>query len=241
MMFSQDLKQSFCDFLVVYEWVRYVRVDSQCYNTKSEKDVRELDEFEWEKMLRESDQRTDKFQELFEKYEDHPDRDQIIVKEMGWDKHAEHTEDGDEKWLEDPNISLPESDWDESAFPDDDDIDLSHPLVEEVTVYSIRLWRDYNVSDDTTHDAISSMVFNVQTLGSKLAGALTVDYSDPGLAVALLKRAMVYLNDCLKDLQTIADEYLIPESDIEAIRDRMFQFREEIINLMESFRRQSCP
>ncbi|MBI2947787.1 MAG: hypothetical protein HYY23_09070 [Verrucomicrobia bacterium] len=45
---------------------------------------KEWDEFDYEKLLRESDARTDKYSELLDKYMDHPDRDRIIAKEMGW-------------------------------------------------------------------------------------------------------------------------------------------------------------
>src|SRR5438105_1958284 len=45
---------------------------------------KEWDEFDYEKLMRESDARTDKYSELLDKYQDHPDRDRIIAKEMGW-------------------------------------------------------------------------------------------------------------------------------------------------------------
>ncbi len=45
---------------------------------------KEWDEFDYEKFMRESDARTDKYGELLDKYMDHPDRDRIIAKEMGW-------------------------------------------------------------------------------------------------------------------------------------------------------------
>jgi hypothetical protein len=48
-------------------------------------DKEEWDEFDHEKMLRESDARTDKYSELLDKYMDHPDRERIVAKEMGWD------------------------------------------------------------------------------------------------------------------------------------------------------------
>lgn len=43
------------------------------------------DEFDHEKLLRESDATTDKYGELLDKYMDHPDRDRLIAREMGWD------------------------------------------------------------------------------------------------------------------------------------------------------------
>src|SRR5437764_2797460 len=49
---------------------------------------REWDEFDYEQLLRESDARTNKYGELLDKYKDHPDRDRLVAREMGW------------KWLE---------------------------------------------------------------------------------------------------------------------------------------------
>src|SRR5258708_588395 len=38
----------------------------------------------YEKCMRESDARTDKYMELLEKYEGHPDQERIVAREMGW-------------------------------------------------------------------------------------------------------------------------------------------------------------
>jgi len=45
---------------------------------------KEWDEFDYEQFMREGDARTDKYMELLDKYMDHPDRDQIVAREMGW-------------------------------------------------------------------------------------------------------------------------------------------------------------
>ncbi|HXM32136.1 MAG TPA: hypothetical protein VN921_00670 [Chthoniobacterales bacterium] len=44
----------------------------------------EWDEFRCGELLRESDARGNKYRDLLEKYLDHPDRDRIIAREMGW-------------------------------------------------------------------------------------------------------------------------------------------------------------
>ena len=45
---------------------------------------RAWDEYDWERFLQQQDHKTEKYMELLEKYLDHPQRDQIIAKEMGW-------------------------------------------------------------------------------------------------------------------------------------------------------------
>jgi hypothetical protein len=48
-----------------------------------------MDEFEWERFMKDADKRTDKYGKLLEKYMDHPDRDQIVAREMGWNDLAD--------------------------------------------------------------------------------------------------------------------------------------------------------
>src|SRR6202035_914302 len=47
-------------------------------------DERPLDECGYENLMRESDARTDKYIELLEKYEGHPDQEKIVARKMGW-------------------------------------------------------------------------------------------------------------------------------------------------------------
>lgn len=42
-----------------------------------------MDEFEWEEWLKKNNEMVDKYSALMDKYMDHPDRDNIIAKEMG--------------------------------------------------------------------------------------------------------------------------------------------------------------
>lgn len=54
---------------------------SSTFDPDEEKPV---DEFGYEKFMRESDARTDRYMELLEKYEGHPDQEKIVAREMGW-------------------------------------------------------------------------------------------------------------------------------------------------------------
>src|SRR5919199_3752157 len=62
---------------------------------------RAWDEYDWERFLQQQDQRTEKYMELLEKYLDHPQRDQIIAREMGWTQLV----DG-EDWSEEVDAML---------------------------------------------------------------------------------------------------------------------------------------
>src|SRR6476619_6620471 len=64
---------------------------------------RAWDEYEWERFLQQQDHKTEKYMELLEKYLDHPQRDQIIAREMGWTQLL-----NGETWNEDVDSLLAE-------------------------------------------------------------------------------------------------------------------------------------
>lgn len=159
---------------------------------------KEWDEFDYEKMMRESDARTDKYSELLEKYIDHPDRDRIIAKEMGWtwledalDEEARENESTGEPISMDKSEDVTAR---EDAGPPDDDApplepdpategvdwvrdedgDISHPLSLRAFDSSMALWHQckelgLGKMDD---DDLGALVTEYQITGAKLAGAL---------------------------------------------------------------------
>jgi hypothetical protein len=60
-------------------------------------DERPWGEEEWERFMQESDAKSARFGELLETLRDHPDCDEIIRREMGWDKGDETGSDDDEE------------------------------------------------------------------------------------------------------------------------------------------------
>jgi hypothetical protein len=82
---------------------------------------KEWDEFDYEKFMRESDARTDKYAELLEKYMDHPERDKIIAKEMGWTWLEEALEEEEQAKSSSPSQK-------QEGLGDDNDDDAFGPL-----------------------------------------------------------------------------------------------------------------
>jgi len=74
-------------------------------------------ERQWEAFLRESELHAARFGDLFETLLDHPDRDELIAREMGWKGDREA-----------PNFELPEAEEDE---PDEDEPDEDGPDEDE--------------------------------------------------------------------------------------------------------------
>src|SRR6185436_3887173 len=76
------------------------------------------DEYDWERFLQQQDRKTEKYMELLEKYIDHPDRDQIIAREMGWNHLLN---EGGERWAEEVEEMFEEEMQDELDLLDEDE------------------------------------------------------------------------------------------------------------------------
>lgn len=218
-----------------------------------------MDEFAWEKLLKESDRRTEKYGELMEKYHEHPDCERIIAREMGWDEF-EDLLDADQRGL----VPKPEE-TDEAGFeepePDpssegrdwvrDDQGHVTHPLTLRARNLGHRVWKTCEAHglvqggpdpdpDRPRHEDVEDFVFNVQCLGVKLSGALCslADGVSPGggFIVAYLKRAMRFLNDALSAEQKVRSASRLPAETLDGFRGEIFAIRDEMLALMERFR-----
>ncbi|MHC1768271.1 MAG: hypothetical protein AB9869_29030 [Verrucomicrobiia bacterium] len=66
----------------------------------------EWDEFDYEKLMRESDAQADKYLELLDKYRNEPDCEQILTREMGWNLDA--PDESEPESFEAPEFSAPD-------------------------------------------------------------------------------------------------------------------------------------
>jgi hypothetical protein len=215
----------------------------------------EWDEHDYEKFLKESDARTDKYMELLEKYGDSDEAEAKIAKEMGWDRADE---DDDEK--EDERMSVEEMNriCEEAANeppPEPDphregidwirtkDGDLRHPLQHRCSESAMKLWRqaDKLGLKKSEDDDLQQFIFEFQTTGAKLAGALNGiaedrAFADPASIVACLKRALDHLHKSQAGLEAVAPKKLLPKKMIAEARKELFEIREGILKLMDEFR-----
>src|SRR3974390_1934412 len=92
---------------------------------------RAWDEYDWERFLQQQDRKTERYMELFEKFIDDPNRDQIIAREMGWN-HLLDEEGRD--WLEnadslfDEEMESMEGTGEADDFDEDECGFEAHPL-----------------------------------------------------------------------------------------------------------------
>lgn len=213
-----------------------------------------MDEFEWERFMKKADARTDQYGKLLEKYMDHPDRDQIIAREMGWDDLAEDLkrfDDAVEKG--DVDLSVLEGDVEElvpNPLTEGTDWIMGrhghpvHPLQEHASAVVMTLWKECKdaalFEEAAGHDELHKMLFNGQCIVAKLAGALNGLAYDRGhdnaFIVACLKRALPFFDDMMNDLKAVREKELLPQKRLSCFSDDMFAIRAEIVQLMERFR-----
>jgi hypothetical protein len=219
-----------------------------------------MDEFEWEKQLKESDAMTARYSELLETHKEDPNCETIINREMGWEQpEAEtQTEHGDPAAPDD--ITLP---WNDALELIDDLPELTpnpqtegddwihgkdgrvrHPLCEKAYLLSMDLWSQCNekgLLENDSNPELHDMLFQAQALSAKLGGALNSlayeDDPDGGFVVACLKRSLQYFDEAIRGSGTVAQQDILPEDDLTAFRYGLFQVREEMLRLMTHYRR----
>ncbi len=218
------------------------------------------DEFKWEKMLKESDQKSDRLGEIMHKYDGHPDSERLIAREMNW-HWVEDELDAEERGLYDDEDDAAEgedtfsdgSDFDElkpnpltegKDWVRDEDGDIQHPLCARTYKLGMRIWRhadEFNLMTDEKDRSVADMVMNTQICSAKLAGALNelgYDFEpEPGLVVASLKRALSHLHAALNASDIVKAGGKIDAAQVEQWRSEFFAIREEIIRLMNEHRR----
>jgi hypothetical protein len=209
-----------------------------------------LDEFAYEKFMRESDARTDKYMQLLEKYEGHPDCEKIVAREMGWEWLAEALEADERGALPPPEKSEPPPlkpnpategiDWIR-----DEDGHIHHPLTKRAFERAMAMWHFCNdrglLGEDGDTD-LRDMLFQFQTATAKLAGALdSLAYDEDrwregGFIVAALKRALNYLHKSIAASEKVVPKNLLPAERIKAYQADLFDVRERVLALMQRFR-----
>ena len=89
---------------------------------------------------------------------------------------------------------------------------------------------------------LGQFIFEFQTTGAKLAGALNgiarkaAALPIAAFTVACLKRALDHLHKAQAGLEAVAPKKLLPEKMIAEARKELFEIREGILRLMDEFR-----
>ncbi len=205
------------------------------------------DEFQWEEFMREADKRTEKYSQLFEKYLDHPDRDNIIAKEMGWDHLLDESED-DDKWEEFLDVDIVEEgeEWKQLTDYEPTKIDRfenlpPYQLAYQFTLDSIDLIesRFENENDDSINSFASSVIIPP----AKIAGGFGFGFELESLGgnIANCKRGLNAANQMLTALQEMRDKKILDKETFSDFYSRGKEVRDElgiyIVELRERFKK----
>ena len=214
----------------------------------------EWDEHDYEKLMKESDARTDKYMELLEKYGDSDEAEEIIAKEMGWSRELTPEEAEEEnRRIEEMNRACEEALNEPPTEPDPhregidwirtEAGDIAHPLQHRCSESAMKFWHHSDKLEfEKSNDADwGKFIFEFQTTGAKLAGALNGiaegrEFGDAAFTVACLKRALDHLHKSQAGLEAVAPKKILPEKMVLEARQELFEIREGILKLMDEFR-----
>jgi hypothetical protein len=216
----------------------------------------ELDEFEWEERLKESDRLSDAYQEMLEKYIEDPDSERKEAFVMGWDgllgamaerEEGGGEEDGDFGEDEDFSEAWQSSDDDEDEnFDEGDDEESwlaeSHPLQTKALEVAMRCFDLVSREDDRESPA-QRLVSNLMQVSGKLAGVLHGRGSgyepEAGFVLAVLKRCLNWINDAIGACGELIEAVDEPDgkAPLENLRAEIFVIRDGIIELRRELKR----
>ncbi len=205
---------------------------------------RAWDEYEWERFLQQQDHKTEKYLELLERYLDHPERDQIIAREMGWTQLLQ----GDE-WTDEVDAMLADeasSEETSDAVEDEEDekpegtLDgfEDHSLYRAAFALTVRIDQLFDANPTLQNEPSAVKLATHSALASaKLAAALSDDDVDEiGMTIAYLKRALKAITVSMDAGRQMLSERLVTSREHSVLEQRLFQVRDGIITLMGEYR-----
>jgi predicted glycosyl hydrolase (DUF1957 family) len=198
---------------------------------------RAWDEYQWERFLQQQDQKTEKYMELLEKYLDHPERDQIIAREMGWTQIAET-----EEWTDEAEQAM-----DEEPEPAADGMSQILNATESFednqlyrAAFALTVWIDQLFDSNAAlqnEPAAVKLATHAALASAKLAAALSDDDADEiGMTIAYLKRALKAITTSMDAAAQLQSARLITTREHSAVQQRLFQVRDGIVTLMGQYR-----
>lgn len=226
-------------------------------------DTKPLNEFEWEKILKDSDRKNERLNEVLDKYHGHPDSEKLIAREMGWTWVEEELEaqergifiDSDDDDFDDEDLEddMAEVFIEDERDPDplregidwvrDTDGSVEHPLALRALRFSTTVWNEFE-REGLLEEAGDSRVFEwaglVESIGVRLSNTLAevafADEIDHGYVVAGLKRSVHLVHEALNMIQTIEHLPVMTAEHLRHAQKTLFELRGDIIDLMKKHR-----
>jgi hypothetical protein len=207
------------------------------------------DEYQWERFLQEQEHRTDQYIRLVEMYRDHPNRDEIIAREMGWG-HLDAEEE--RAWAEEVDalfsdifhdqVDSDEAEGEGEEWGESGEFDfVEHPLYKCAVAVGMEV-------DDTIAKQLrgkaeppgaTDLSSAVTVVAAKLAGALNDDEDDAnelGMSIAYLKRALKAVHSALDAVLHLLETGFFSRKAADRLTVRLFDVRDAIIVTMGEYR-----
>jgi hypothetical protein len=197
------------------------------------------DEYDWERFLQQQDEKTEKYMDLLEKYLDHPQRDEIIAREMGWPHTLE-----DDDWSAEVD-ALANEEWrssEQNSEPEETFTELEsfehHGLYRGA--FALTIWIDQLFDQNPAlqnEPAAVKLATHAALASAKLAAALSDDDVDEiGMTIAYLKRALKAITTAMEAAGQLLSNKSISHAQHSVLQRRLFQVRDGIISLMGEYR-----
>jgi len=201
------------------------------------------DEFQWEEFMKEQDKKVDRFMELFYKFHDHPNRNELIAREMGW------------TWLLDQSARSPEppesieeegEEWKSlSGIEASPDADCEYdPVYLKAKEFALRAYRYADhLSESVREDSVVvDFIANAMIASAKIAGGSSMGngIDELGGNIAYCKRGLAAANLAIAALREMKERKIIDAGASRDLQEEAVEVRNaialHIINLREKFR-----
>jgi hypothetical protein len=158
---------------------------------------------------------SDRFGELLETLMDHPDRDAIINKEMGWDREEEPLTDGESDGTADEFAALNEP----PSIEDIEEIRRERDELQNLPAYrrsfdwSIRVFEalkpEFGKLGDNLDELLTQTICDAQVVAAKIAGGHGMGYEDESLCgnIVCCKRALEAAKRSLQSLSELSHNH----------------------------------
>lgn len=183
--------------------------------TDEPNDDRPWGEEEWERFLQKSEARSARFGELLETLFEHPDRDAILRREMGWDRHEDpmtDDEDGETAEMLSALNEPPTEEEIEHIRRERDDLE-ELPAYRRSFDWSIRVFEalkeELGKREGDLEELMAQAVCDAQTVAAKIAGGHGMGYEDESLCgnIVCCKRALEAAKRSLLGLRELSHRH----------------------------------
>jgi hypothetical protein len=206
-----------------------------------------MDEFGWERFLRASDARLERYRVLLEKYRERgrAEAERLATREMGWSQFEADEQAGAlDGQILDGAEPQPNPDGEGVSWIRMANGGVAHPLAYKAYLTGFEFRRDCargGLLHETGAGTAEELCASIHATAIKLAGALNhVAYSsapEQGFVVAYLKRALKPLHESLRQADHLRAQGLFAPQRMNRLRNDLLALREDILRLMRHYRR----